>query len=113
MPLVLHEHDGTTNSRTMNALVQNFSAAAATDLENGQKMACMRLLLAFRNASAAAAETSTGDFGLTETSRQHVFQTHRDLYCPAIAPPSDTRRAAPMRHAIAMNMPRASTWTCT
>ena len=67
MPLVLHAHDGTTNSRTMNALVQNFSAAAATDLENGQKMACMRLLLAFRNASAAAAETSTGDFGLAET----------------------------------------------
>ena len=43
MPLVLHEHDGTTNSRTMNALVQNFSAAAATDLENGQEMACIRL----------------------------------------------------------------------
>ena len=67
MPLVLHEHDGTTNSRTMNAIVQNFSAAAATDLENGQEMACIRLLLALRNASAAAAETSTGDFGLTET----------------------------------------------
>ena len=67
LPLVLNERDGTVNSNAVNAIVEDFNAAAAANLENGHKMANMRLLLAIRNASTAAAETLTGDFGLAET----------------------------------------------
>ena len=67
LPLVLNEHDGTINSNAMDAIVEDFNAAAAANLENGHKMANMRLLLAIRNASTAAAETLTGDSGLAET----------------------------------------------
>ena len=63
MPLGLDEHDGTSNSSTMVASVENSDAAAAIDLENHKKMTSMRLLVAIRNASTAAAATSTGDFG--------------------------------------------------
>ena len=67
MPLVLEEHDGTSNSSTMIANVENSNAAAAIDLENHKKMTSMRLLVAIRNASTAAVATSTGDFGVAET----------------------------------------------
>ena len=68
MPLVLDEHDGTSNSSTIIANVENSDAAAAIDLENHHKMTNRRLLVAFRNASTAAAETLTGDGGLAETA---------------------------------------------
>ena len=67
LPLVRNERDGATNSDTMNTIVEDFNAAAAANLENGHKMANMRLMLAIRNASTAAAETLTGDGGLAET----------------------------------------------
>ena len=67
MLLVLDEHDGTSNSSTPIANVENSNAAAAINLENGKKMTSMRLLVAIHNASTVAAETSTGDFGLAET----------------------------------------------
>ena len=67
MLLDLDRHDGVSNSNATDALVQNLSAAAAANLENCHKMANMRLLLAIRNASTAAAETLTGDGGLAET----------------------------------------------
>ena len=38
MPLGLDEHDGTSNSSTMIANVENSDAAAAIDLENHKKM---------------------------------------------------------------------------
>jgi len=83
LPLVLNEHDGTINSNAMNAIVENFNAAAAANLENCHKMASMRLLVAMRAASTAAAETSTGDFGLAETV---VFAPFRRA-AASIAPP--------------------------
>ena len=67
MPLVRDEHDGASSSGTVNANVENSGEAAATDLKNSYKITSMRLLLAIRNASTAAAETLTGDFGLAET----------------------------------------------
>ena len=67
MLLDLDRHDGVSNSNATDALVQNLSAAAAANLENGNKITNMRLLLAIRNASTAAAETLTGDGGLAET----------------------------------------------
>ena len=69
MPLVLDEHDGTSNSSTPIANVENSNAAAAINLENGKKMTSMRLLVAILNASTVAAETSTGDFGLASSTR--------------------------------------------
>ena len=68
MPLVRDEHDGASSSGTVNANVENSGAAAATDLKNSSKITNMRLLLAIRNASTAAAETLTGDSGLAETA---------------------------------------------
>ena len=83
LPLVLNEQDGTINSKAMNAIVENLNAAAAANLENCHKMANMRLLLAIRNASTAAAETLTGDGGLAETVIIAPFR--RTAAC--IAPP--------------------------
>ena len=67
LPLVRNERDGATNSDALTTIVKDFNAAAAANLENCHKMANMRLMLAIRNASTAAAETLTGDGGLAET----------------------------------------------
>ena len=83
MLLDLDRHDGVSNSNATDALVQNLSAAAAANLENCHKMASIRLLVAMRAASTAAAETSTGDFGLAETVVIAPFR--RAVAC--IAPP--------------------------
>ena len=66
LPLVLNEHDGTTNSNAVSVIVENFNAAAAANVENYHKMASIRLLPAMRAASTAAAGTSAGEFGLAE-----------------------------------------------
>ena len=34
LPLVLNEHDGTTNSNAVSVIVENFNAAAAANVEN-------------------------------------------------------------------------------
>jgi len=113
MPLVLDRHDGASNSNAVNAIVENFSAAAAANLENCHKMASIRLLVPIRDASTAAAESSTGDFGLAETVIIAPFR--RTAAC--IAPPLPRRALRDGRHrcdiATAMIMPRTCTWTCT
>ena len=88
MPLVLEEHDGTSNSSTIIANVENSDAAAAIDLENHHKMTNRRLLVAFRNASTAAAETSTGAFELAET----VVSAPLRRTSTCIAPPLPRQR---------------------
>ena len=113
LPLVLNEHDGTINSKAMNAIVENLNAAAAANLENCHKMPSIRLLVAMRAASTAAAETSTGDFGLAETV---VFVPFRRA-AASIAPllPRRAIRDGRRQYAIATAriMPRTCTWTCT
>ena len=113
MPLVLDRHDGASNSNAVNAIVENFSAAAAANLENCHKMASIRLLVAMRAASTAAAETSTGDFGLAETV---VFVPFRRA-AASIAPllPRRAIRDGRRQYAIATARitPRTCTWTCT
>ena len=113
MLLDLDRHDGVSNSNATDALVQNLSAAAAANLENCHKMASIRLLVAMRAASTAAAETSTGDFGLAETVVIAPFR--RAAACIAPPLPRRARRDGRRRCAIAtaMMMPHTYTWTCT
>ena len=87
MPLVLDRHDGASNSNAIDAIVENLSAAAAAILENCHKMSSIRLLVAIRDASTGAAETSTGDFELAETVVIAPFR--RAAAC--IAPPLPRR----------------------
>ena len=100
MLLDLDRHDGVSNSNATDALVQNLSAAAAANLENGNKITNMRLLLAIRNASTAAAETLTGDFGLAET----VVIAPFGCAAARIAPPLPRRalRGGRYQYAIAL-----------
>ena len=94
MPLVLDEHDGASNSSTPIANLENSNAAAAINLENSKKMTSMRLLVAIRNASTVAAETSTGDFGLAET----IVNAPSRCTAACIAPPLPGRAICDERH---------------
>ena len=113
LPLVLNEHDGTTNSNAVNVIVENFNAAAAANVENYHKMASIRLLVAMRAASTAAAGTSAGDFGLAE--KVEIAPFRRAAAC--IAPPLHRRARRDGRRrcaiATAMMMPHTYTWACT
>ena len=100
LPLVLNERDGTTNSNAVNAIVEDFNAAAAADLENCHNLANMRLLHAIRNASTAAAETLTGDSGLAETAIIAPFGCAAAHIAPPL--PRRARRDGRCQWAIAL-----------
>ena len=102
MLLVLDRHDGASNSNAMDAIVENLSAAAAANVENYHKMDRIRLLPAMRAASTAAAETSTGDFGLAE--KVVIAPFRRAAACIAPPLPRRARRDGRRRCAIATAM---------